>query len=55
MADVFERERTVIVSSPALIIEGPIQQRDGVIHLRAERFTPLGGGAGAVSRSHDFH
>jgi error-prone DNA polymerase len=53
--DRFESWRSVIVGHPALIIEGVVQNRDGVTTLLAERFAPLSSPALTVSVSHDFH
>lgn len=55
MPDVFARERGVIVSSKALLIEGVVQNREGVVTIRAERFTALDREVNAADRSHDFH
>jgi DNA polymerase III alpha subunit len=58
MPDVYEQWRKVIVSHPALAIEGRIQNRNGVIHIKAERFAALGPGADSYSEtdwSRDFH
>jgi len=58
MPDVYEKWRKVIVSHPALLIEGRIQNRNGVIHIKAERFASLGPGADSYSEtdwSRDFH
>ena len=43
----------MILGHPALVIEGVVQNRDGVITLMAERFEPLSGPplAGDVSRN----
>ena len=39
--DMFQRHRAVIHTSTLLLLEGPLQIQEGVIHLRARRFTPL--------------
>jgi error-prone DNA polymerase len=52
--DTFERERIVVTRSRFLKIEGPLQNQDGVIHVKAHRITPLDI-ASADIRSHDFH
>ena len=52
--DVFTNQRLVIVHEPFVIVEGVLQQQDGVTSVRAERVLPLGGRAPAVE-SHDFH
>jgi error-prone DNA polymerase len=40
--DVFQRNRSVIHTSPLLQVEGRLQKVDGVIHVRAQRFVPIG-------------
>jgi error-prone DNA polymerase len=40
--DVFQRNRAVIHTSPLLQVEGPLQKVDGVIHVRAQKFLPIG-------------
>jgi error-prone DNA polymerase len=44
--------RLTIISSPALVIEGRLQQRDGSMSIRAERLWPLESLASVPS--HDF-
>lgn len=39
--DVFERDRLVVTRSRFLRIEGPVQNQDGVIHVKAQRIVPL--------------
>jgi error-prone DNA polymerase len=39
--DLFQRDRAVVQTSGLLVVEGPIQNREGVVHVRAERFRPL--------------
>jgi error-prone DNA polymerase len=51
----FEAERLVITQHPALIIEGPVQRQDGVIHVKAERIFPLRSPDMPNQASHDFH
>jgi hypothetical protein len=63
---VFQRHRTVIHAAEILEIEGPIQNVDGVIHVRARRFASLrvtnvtpataevSAPRGALPPSHDF-
>jgi error-prone DNA polymerase len=53
MPDIFQKERMTIVGSAWLLIEGPIQNVDGVIHVRAQRIAALSLGSGEVA-SHDF-
>jgi error-prone DNA polymerase len=52
--DVFDRNRSVLVSQPLLLIDGPLQNQDNVIHVRARRIQPLLY-AMAAAASHDFH
>ncbi|HYS56121.1 MAG TPA: error-prone DNA polymerase [Thermoanaerobaculia bacterium] len=51
--NLFSEQRTLIVSSPGLIVEGILQNTDGQCSVKAERFWPLEG-MGDVA-SHDFH
>ena len=52
MPDELKRNRTVIVGSAGLIVEGVLQKRDGSLSVKADRFWPLD----QLSRipSHDF-
>ena len=52
--DVFTEQRLVVVHEPYVIVEGVLQQQDGVTSVRAERMLPLTGRGPAVE-SHDFH
>ena len=52
--DLFERERMIITRSRCLLIEGQVQNQDGVIHVKARKITPLTITTAEV-RSHDFH
>jgi error-prone DNA polymerase len=40
--DLFQKHRAVLHASPLLQVEGLLQKIDGVIHVRARRFVPLG-------------
>src|SRR5205085_1093539 len=55
----FEAHRPLLVSAPALILEGRLQKLDGTTSLKADRFFPLDGGGSfeidGAGRSHDFH
>ena len=53
--DRFEQHRQIILGVSALIIEGVVQNQDGVVSIKADRFEPLGGRAAAIDVSHDFH
>jgi error-prone DNA polymerase len=52
--DLYERERMTVVRSKFLLVEGLLQNQDGVIHVKAERLSRLEDGAMEM-RSHDFH
>jgi error-prone DNA polymerase len=51
--NLFREHRSLIVSSPGLIVEGTLQNTDGQCSVKAEKFWPLEG-IGDVA-SHDFH
>ena len=52
--DVFASFKRVIVDSPYLIVEGPLQNQDGAVSVKAERVDALQH-AGPELESHDFH
>jgi error-prone DNA polymerase len=52
--DLFEQERLVVSRSRFLLVEGPLQNQNGVIHIRAARIASLSDHAIDL-RSHDFH
>jgi error-prone DNA polymerase len=52
--DLYERERLTVVRSKFLLVEGVLQNQDGVIHIKASRLKMLSDGA-IEMRSHDFH
>jgi error-prone DNA polymerase len=52
--DMFQASRTLIHRASLLMVEGPLQKQDGVIHVRGRRFRELRL-RGAVPPSHDFH
>ncbi len=52
----FEEHRRLVVRSPLLMVEGVLQEEQGVLNVRGRRFAALGRGAGAAfATSHDFH
>ena len=53
--DRFDAWRQVILGHRALIIEGVVQNRDGVTTLLSERFEPLAGPPAGNDVSRDFH
>ena len=52
--DLFERERITVTRSRFLRIDGPVQKQDGVIHVKAQRISPIDITSADV-RSRDFH
>jgi error-prone DNA polymerase len=52
--DLYDRDRLVVTRSKFLLVEGPLQNQDNVIHVKATRLTALTDRALEV-RSHDFH
>jgi error-prone DNA polymerase len=54
MPDVFDRERATILGHPYLVVEGELQNIDGVVSVKAARIQPLQVAEEAVP-SHDFH
>jgi len=52
----FEEHRRLVIRSPLLLVEGILQEEQGVLNVRGRRFAALGQGAGAAfATSHDFH
>jgi error-prone DNA polymerase len=52
--DVFEQNRIIVTRYRFLLIEGPFQNQDGVVHVKAQRIIPLDITSADI-RSHDFH
>jgi error-prone DNA polymerase len=52
--DLYERQRLVVTRGKFILAEGPLQNQDGVIHVKASRVQALSDQALEV-RSHDFH
>ena len=50
----YERNQVTVTRARFLLVEGPLQNQDNVIHVKAARLTPLDDRAVEV-RSHDFH
>jgi error-prone DNA polymerase len=53
--DFFDQNRLVLLESRFLIVEGPIQNVDGVINIKARKLSSLPIGAAIATASHDFH
>jgi error-prone DNA polymerase len=52
--DLYERDRLVVTRARFLLVEGMLQNQDGVIHVKARRLTMLSDRSLATT-SHDFH
>jgi error-prone DNA polymerase len=52
--DLYDRERLLVTRSKFLMAEGPLQNQDGVIHVKALRLMALSDSALEL-HSHDFH
>jgi error-prone DNA polymerase len=52
--DIFELHRTTVTRSRFLLIEGLLQNQDGVIHVKGQLIAPLDISCADI-RSHDFH
>ncbi len=52
--DLLQRNRVLLVSERFVMIEGILQNQDNVIHIRAEKVSPLRV-TQAETTSHDFH
>lgn len=53
MPDVFEASQLTMVRSPYLLVEGPLQKYEGVIHVQARKIEAISLTAGAAA-SHEF-
>ena len=51
--DLFDRERLTVVRQPFLLVDGILQQQDGVLSVRAERVQGIEGSASVDA--HDFY
>jgi error-prone DNA polymerase len=52
--DLYDRDRLLVTRSKFLLVEGPLQNQDGVIHVKATRLFTLSDSALEL-QSHDFH
>jgi len=52
--NLFQRHRALLQTVGLLIVEGPLQNQEGVIHVRARRFESLDRAALDLPASHDF-
>jgi error-prone DNA polymerase len=53
--DCFERHRTTILAVNAILIEGVVQNQDGIVSIKADHFQPLPGRFLGIDVSRDFH
>ena len=51
--DLFDRERMTVVHQPFLVVDGVLQNQEGVLSVRAERLEAIDGGASIDA--HDFY
>jgi error-prone DNA polymerase len=51
--DLFDRERMTVVRQPFLIVDGVLQNQEGVLSVRADRLEAIDGGASVDA--HDFY
>ena len=51
--DLFDRERMTVIRQPFLLVEGVLQNQDGVLSIKAERLQGIEGGASVDA--HDFY
>ncbi|MCU1257746.1 MAG: dnaE2 [Bryobacterales bacterium] len=54
LSEMFDENRLMVIVNPWLLVEGPIQNVDNVIHVRAKHIEPLPYTA-IRAASHDFH
>ncbi len=52
--DLFVRDRLTIIEAPFLVVEGTLQNQEGITSVRAERLDRLGG-ADMNIEAHDFY
>lgn len=50
----YEQNQVTVTRARFLLVEGPLQNQDNVVHVKAARLTPLDDRSVQVS-SHDFH
>jgi error-prone DNA polymerase len=50
----YEQNQVTVTRARFLLVEGPLQNQDNVVHVKAARLTPLNDNAVEI-RSHDFH
>jgi error-prone DNA polymerase len=53
--DLLRQNRALLISERFLMIEGILQNRDNVIHIRAEKVSPLAVTRAKTPPAHSFH
>ena len=51
--DLFDRQRMTVIRQPFLLVDGVLQNQDGVLSIKAERLQGIDGGASIDA--HDFY
>jgi error-prone DNA polymerase len=51
--DLFDRERMTVIRQPFLLVDGLLQNQEGVLSIKAERLQGIDGGASVDA--HDFY
>jgi error-prone DNA polymerase len=54
MPDVYSADSMAVLHERFVRVEGRVQNQDGIVHLKADRVSPLSVSA-AETQSHDFH
>ena len=54
MSEMFDENRLTMIANPWLLVEGPVQNVDNVIHVRAQHIEALPY-TSIRAASHDFH
>jgi len=52
--DVFEQNRLIVTRTRFLIVAGKLQNQDGVVHVKAQTLTPLGGPTNGPDQARNF-
>jgi len=52
--DIYAQNQVTVTRARFLLVEGPLQNQDNVVHVKAMRLTPLADNAVEI-HSHDFH
>jgi error-prone DNA polymerase len=55
MPDLFKEQQLKILTHPWVMVEGQMQNVDGVVHILAKQVFPLTNPLDLGAHSHDFH